>query len=77
MTRTLGWIFVLLPSTPGLTLLLAGAVLRTVGQEERDARRIEQLFTAGGAVLLAGLVVGAFVAWRIAHPRPEPVEEDE
>ncbi len=70
------WIFVLLPCAPGLTLLLAAALLWVVERGEPDVNRILPLLAAGGAVLLAGMVIGAFVAWRIAHPRPEPEEED-
>ena len=74
MSKTLRWVFVLLPSTPGLLLLLAGSVLAVATHDEHNTLRAGQLFTAGGAVLLAGLVVAAFVAWRIAHPKPEPDE---
>ena len=77
MSKTLRWVFVLLPCTPGLLLLAAGLVLAAVARGERDGWRVQQLLAAGGAVLLAGLGVGAFVAWRIAHPRPEPVAEEE
>ena len=77
MSKTLYWVFVLLPCTPGLILLLAGLGLMMVTHDERNTERDGQLFTAGGAVLLAGLGIGAFVAWRIAHPQPDPVEEDD
>lgn len=72
MSKTLRWVFVLLPCTPGLMMLLAGVALLAA----RDSERAGQLFAAGGAVLLAGVVIGAFVAWRIAHPRPESDEDD-
>ena len=75
MSKTLSWVFVLLPCVPGLTLLLAGGTLAAAAHDERNAVRAGQLFPAGGAVLLAGLAMGAFVAWRITHPRPEPDEE--
>ena len=77
MSKTLRWVFVLLPCTPGLVLLLAGLVLVAFTHDERNATRIGPLFTAGGAVLVAGLGIGAFVAWRIAHPRPDEAEEEE
>ena len=77
MGPALRWFFVLLPCLPGLTLLLAAAVLEVFGQQEPDAAHLQPLLVAGGAVLLAGLAIGAIVAWRIAHPRPEPEEEDE
>ncbi len=77
MSKTLRWVFVLLPCTPGLVLLLAGGVLVAFTHDERNAARIGPLFTAGGAVLVAGLGIGAFVAWRIAHPRPEPSGDDD
>ena len=73
MSRTLRWVFVALPCTPGLILLLAGlAAMAANSPDGANAGRAGQLFIAGGAVLLAGLGIGAFVAWRIAHPRPEP-----
>ena len=77
MSRTLRWVFVLLPCAPGLTLLLASGVLAAATHDDRNVLRAGQLFAAGGAVLLAGLVMGAFVAWRIAHPRPDPDEEED
>ena len=72
MSKTLRWVFTLLPCAPGLTLGLAGVAMLTATRDERAW----QLLAAGGAVLLAGLGIGGIVAWRIAHPRPEPVEED-
>lgn len=63
----------MLPCAPGLTLLLAALAVWLA--DRRDVWRAEQLLLAGGAVLLAGLVIGGFVSWRLAHPRP--VEEDE
>ncbi len=74
MSKTLRWVFVLLPCTPGLILLLAGIVSMAAASDGGIPERAGQLFLAGGAVLLAGMGIGAFVAWRIAHPRPEPEE---
>ena len=76
MRPALRWFFVLLPCLPGSTLLLAAAVLAVFGRPEPDALHLRPLLVAGGAVLAAGLVIGAIVAWRIAHPRPEPEEEE-
>ncbi len=91
MSWTLRWVFILLPCVPGLTLLLAalGAAVASgsspgighFGSEDSvraqaSLDRVWQLLIAGSAVLLAGVVIGTFVAWRIAHPRPDPADED-
>ena len=73
MSKTLRRVCALLPCVPGLTLLLAGGLAAWI--DRPDLYRAGQIWTAGGAVLLAGLVVGAFVLWRLNHPRPP--EEDE
>ncbi len=72
-TKTLHRVCALLPCAPGVTLLLGGAVEWLI--DRPDFQRASQLLLAGGAVTLAGLVVGACVSWRLNHPRP--VEEDE
>ena len=74
MSKTLRWVVILLPCAPGVTILLAALTAFFV--DRQSLWRTAQIGLAGGAVLLAGLVVGAFVAWRIAHPRPLE-EEDE
>lgn len=75
MSKTLRWVLILLPCAPGVTILLAA--LAAFFLDRQDLWRVEQIGLAGGAVLLAGLVIGAFVAWRIAHPRPLEEDEDE
>ena len=77
MSRTLRWVVTLLPCAPGLTLLAGGLVAFALARDPDAERRAQELALAGGAVVVAGLVVGACVAWRIAHPRPEETEDDE
>ena len=76
MSKTLRRVFVLLPCAPGLTLLAAGLVVFAAARDQNDRWRAEELFMAGGAVVLVGLMVGTFIAWRIAHPRPDEPEEE-
>ena len=73
MSKTLRRVCTLLPCAPGVTLLSAGGVTWLI--DRPDFWRAGQLLLAGGAVTLAGLVVGACVSWRLKHPRP--VEENE
>ena len=86
MVRKLRWLFALTPCVPGLTLLLAGfaeiavpptldPTPETIVRDRLYELRAQQLFNAGSVVLVAGMLMGLFILWRIAHPRPEPVEE--
>ena len=70
-------VFVLLPCAPGVTMLAAGLAVFAFARDGEDRWRAQELGLAGGAVVLAGLVVGGFVAWRIAHPRPLEAEDEE
>lgn len=73
MSKTLRRVATLLPCVPGVSLLLAGGVVWLIDRE--DFRRAGPILLAGGMVVLAGWVIGAFVSWRLKHPRPD--EEDE
>ncbi len=75
MSKTLRRIFSLLPCAPGVTLLLASGVVWLI--DRPDFRRAGQLGLAGSAVTLAGLVVGAWVSWRLKHPQPTAEDEEE
>ena len=73
MSKTLRRVAALLPCVPGMSLLLAGGVVWLI--DRGDFRRAGPILLAGGAVVLAGWIIGAFVSWRLKHPRP--VKEDE
>ena len=73
VTKTLRRVCVLLPCAPGVTLLLAGGMVWLI--DRPDFWRAGQLLLAGGVVTLVGLVVGAWVLWRLKHPHAD--EEDE
>ena len=88
MSWTLRWIFMLVPCVPGLTLLLAALFVARASvasvhfgpedgaRAQANLERSRQLLAAGSVVFVAGVGMGAFVAWRIAHPQPDADEEE-
>ncbi len=79
--RLTQWLLLLPPCLPGALMLLLGWV-RDSYRPAQDAAAIlrarqqaDGLYTAGSIALLGGLLMAAFVAWKIL--RPTPLEEEE
>ena len=78
--RLVQWLLVVPPCLPGALMLLA-AWARGSLETARDPaaamfarQQADQLYTAGGVALLGGLLMAAFIAWKIL--RPSPLEEE-
>ena len=80
--RLTQWLLLLPPCLPGAFMLLAGW-LRGSYWPARDAatalfarQQADGLYTAGSIALLGGLLMAAFIAWKILRPAPLEGEED-
>ena len=78
--RLTQWLLLLPPCLPGGLMLLLGW-MRDAYRPAHDAAAIlrarqqaDGLYTAGSIALLGGLLMAAFVAWKIL--RPTPLEEE-
>ena len=75
------WLLVLPPCLPGALILLVGWARGSL-RPTRDAvaamlarQQADQLYTAGSVALLGGLLMAAFIAWKILRPAPPEEEE--
>ena len=80
------WLLLLPPCLPGVLMLVAGWARDPLRSghalpspmpmhDVRAHQQAGQLYTAGNVALAGGLLMAAFVAWKIL--RPSPLEEDE
>ena len=75
------WLLLAPPFLPGALMLLGGWARGSQRPASDPAaalfasRQADQLYTAGTAALAGGLLMAAFIAWKIL--RPAPLEETE
>ena len=74
------WLLLVPPCLPGALMLLAGWARGSLRPARDQAAAIfarqqaDQLYTAGTVALAGGLLMAAFVTWKILRPAP-PEEE--